>query len=55
MKEKPFDEQMIIKYPNLYKIISCSICKHDLRYDYKIHRIDMEWFCDKCYKKHKVK
>ena len=45
--------QMQDKYPNMNRVSDCSICCHDLRYDNKIHRIDMEWYCDKCYKKHK--
>lgn len=44
---------MLEKYPNLYKGESCYTCKADLRYLNKIHRIDMKWYCDKCYKKHK--
>lgn len=52
---KTFKDQMLIKYPNMNRVSDCSICGHDLRFDNKIHRIDMEWFCDKCYKKHKIK
>lgn len=50
-KEKTFEKQMLEKHPNLYKGESCYICKADLRYLDKIHRINMEWYCDKCYKK----
>lgn len=53
--EKTYMEQMIFKYPNMNRVSDCSICGHDLRYDNKIHRIDMAWYCDKCYKKYKVK
>lgn len=52
-KEKTFMEQMLFKYPNMNRVSNCSICMCDLRYDSKIHRIDMEWYCDKCYKKYK--
>ena len=49
-KEKTFKEQMLNKYPNLYKGEGCHICSADLRYLNKIHRIEMKWYCDKCYK-----
>lgn len=52
-KQKTHIEQMLFKYPNMNRVSNCSICEHDLRYDNKIHRIDMEWYCDKCYNKHK--
>lgn len=50
---KTFKEQMLDKYPNMEKVTSCSVCGHDLSYDNKIHRVAMEWYCDKCYKKYK--
>lgn len=52
---KNFDEQMLDKYPNMYKVQSCSVCKTDLRYLKRIHRLDMDWYCNKCYMKYGVK
>ena len=59
---KTFNEQMLEQYPNMYKVDTCSICKTDLRYHNKIHRIynlmdkkQLEWYCDKCYVKYKEK
>lgn len=52
-KEKSFVTRMLEKYPNLFNIGACRICRADLRWLGKIHRIDMEWYCDKCYKKYK--
>jgi len=52
-KAKIFETLMLEKYPNLYYPGSCHICKADLRFLNKIHRIDMKWYCDKCYKKYK--
>lgn len=43
------------KQPILYIVKMCCICNADLRYLNEIHRIDMKWYCDKCYKKYKVK
>ena len=60
MKEKiakvylrPFKEQMLDKYPNMFTITNCENCKADLRYLNRIHRIDMEWYCNTCYIKYK--
>lgn len=54
---KSFEQEMLDKYPNLYKPEACHICKADLRYLNKIHRVKIlfshvEWYCDKCYKKY---
>lgn len=54
-KRKTYEETMLEKYPNLYKIGNCHNCGSDLRYLKRIHRIDMEWYCDKCYEKYKKK
>lgn len=56
MKQGPktFKEQMLDKYPGMDKITICSICGHDLRFDNKIHRIDMKWYCHKCYDRYYV-
>lgn len=51
-KKITFEKQMLEKYPNLYNGESCYICKADLRYLHKIHRIKFEWYCHKCYMKH---
>lgn len=61
-KEKSFEGQILDKYPNLYKPEACHVCKADLRYLNKIHRIKLlplktmetifAWYCDKCYKKY---
>ena len=48
---KTFKEQMLDKYPNIFTITSCTRCKANLRYMFRIHRIAMCWYCDKCYKK----
>lgn len=46
---RTFEEQMLDKYPNMYKVTACNVCKADLRYLNRIHRIDMEWYCDTCF------
>ena len=51
-KAKTFETLMLEKYPNLYTPRICHICKADLRYSNKIHRIYMLWYCNKCYKKY---
>lgn len=51
---RPFKDQMLDKYPNMFTVAACSVCKSDLRYSNKIHRIDMEWYCHTCYKKYKI-
>lgn len=54
MKDKTFIEQMLEKYPTMNTIVGCAICGHDLRVDNKIHRIDMKWYCNKCYERYYV-
>jgi len=61
-KAKTFETLMLEKYPNLYYPGACHICKADLRWLNKIHRIKILllntlshkfiWYCDKCYKKY---
>lgn len=51
---KEHEKQLLAKYPNKDNPVTCSICQHDLKYDIKIHRADMEWYCDTCYKKGKL-
>ena len=48
-----FREQMLNKYPNMYKVGACSVCKSDLRYSFRIHRVGMEWYCNKCFTKYR--
>ena len=58
MKTKQtYEETMLEKHPNMYKPRNCHMCKADLRYLNRIHRIynllgkrQLNWYCDKCYK-----
>jgi len=53
ISDQDFEETMLEKYPNLSQIRNCHQCGADLRYLKQIHRIDYEWYCNKCFKKYK--
>ena len=46
------DLWQVDKMTDANTVTACFVCGHDLRYDNDIHRINMKWYCAKCYVKY---
>lgn len=36
------------------RVTNCHKCGACLKYLLKVYRVDMKWYCDKCYRKYKL-